>query len=167
VPSEKNDTRLGDIVVSKPTGQSGGVIQYDSGKTVQEDRFKRTGSLNRPPDVLLTNLQLKYMMEGHELVKYLLEMLRRYPKMATQFARPDMQHDLLYDAEYDHITEHATCSQCDTGRLVDREPRPSEDPFIHYGLIASGDQVMRHGSTRERLRKDLDMCCVSRWKRRV
>jgi hypothetical protein len=37
-------------------------------------------------------------MEGHQLVKYLSEMLRRYPKMATQFARPDMQHDSLYDA---------------------------------------------------------------------
>jgi nucleoside phosphorylase len=42
---------------------------------------------------------------------------------------------------------------------VDREPRPLEDPFIHYGLIASGDQVMRHGATRERLRKELDVLC--------
>ena len=31
VPCEENDIRLGDIVVSKPTGQSGGVIQYDRG----------------------------------------------------------------------------------------------------------------------------------------
>jgi nucleoside phosphorylase len=142
VPSEENDIRLGDIVVSKPTGQSGGVIQYDFGKTVQEGRFKRTRSLNRPPDVLLTalaNLQSKHIMEGHELAKYLLEMLRRYPRMAAQFACPDIQHDSLYDAEYDHIIEHATCSQCDTSRLMDQEPRPSEDPFIHYGLIASGD----------------------------
>ena len=143
VPSEENDIRLGDIVVSKPTGQSGGVIQYDFGKTVQEGRFIRTGSLNRPPDVLLTalaNLQSEHLMEGHELAKYLSEMLRRHPKMATMFARPDMQHDLLYDTDYDHIMEHATCSQCDRGRLIDREPRPLEDPFIHYGLIASGDQ---------------------------
>ena len=34
-----------------------------------------------------------------------------------------------------------------------------EDPFIHYGLIASGDQVMRHGATRERLRKELNVLC--------
>ena len=98
VPSEENDIRLGDIVVSKPTRRSGGVIQYDFGKTVQNGRFEQTGSLNRPPDVLLTaiaDLDSKHMMEGHELAKYLLEMLRRYPKMATQFARPDMQHDLL------------------------------------------------------------------------
>src|SRR5271163_3769052 len=162
VPSEENDIRLGDIVVSKPTGQSGGVIQYDFGKTMQEGRFERTGSLNRPPDVLLTalaNLQSKHMMEGDELTKHLSAMLRRYPRMAGQFTRPDIQHDLLYDANYDHIMEYATCSQCDIGRLINREPRHLEDPFIHYGLIASGDQVMRHGATRERLRKELDVLC--------
>jgi nucleoside phosphorylase len=40
---------------------------------------------------------------------------------------------------------------------MDREPRPLEDPFIHYSLIASSDQVIRHGTTRERLRKELDV----------
>ena len=42
---------------------------------------------------------------------------------------------------------------------MNREPRLSEDPLIHYGLIASGDQVMRHGATRERLRKELNVLC--------
>lgn len=53
-PSVKTDIRLGDVVVSKPDETSGGVIQYDFGKTVQEGRFMRTGSLNRPPTVLLS-----------------------------------------------------------------------------------------------------------------
>src|ERR1700722_14694043 len=162
VPSQENDIRLGDVVVSQPTKTFGGVIQYDFGKTVQEGRFERTGSLNRPPDVLLTalaNLQSKHMMEGDELAKHLSAMLRRYPRMASQFSRPGTQHDLLYDANYDHTITYATCSQCDTGRLINREPRHFEDPFIHYGLIASGDQVMRHGATRERLRKELDVLC--------
>jgi nucleoside phosphorylase len=61
--------------------------------------------------------------------------------------------------EYDHITEYATCLQCNTLRLVHREPRPLADPFVHYGLIASGDQVVRHGATKERLRKELDVLC--------
>src|SRR5579859_6994761 len=115
VPSEENDIRLGDVVVSKPTRRSGGVIQYDFGKTMQEGRFDRTGSLNRPPDVLLTalaNLQSKHMMEGDELAKHLSAMLRRYPRMAGHFTRPETQHDLLYDANYDHVMEYATCSQC-------------------------------------------------------
>jgi len=93
VPSKENDIRLGDIVVSKPTGQSRGVIQYDFGKTVQEGQFKRIGSLNRPLDVLLTtlaNLQLKHIIEGYELMNYLLEIFRKYLKMASQFVHPNM-----------------------------------------------------------------------------
>jgi len=42
---------------------------------------------------------------------------------------------------------------------MSREPRSSEESAIHYGLIASGDQVMRHGATRDRLRKELDVLC--------
>jgi nucleoside phosphorylase len=53
VPSDQHDIRLGDVVVSKPSDTFGGVIQYDFGKTVQQGRFVKTGSLNKPPDVLL------------------------------------------------------------------------------------------------------------------
>lgn len=162
VPSEENDIRLGDVVVSKPTGTFGGVIQYDFGKTVQEGVFVRTGSLNRPPDVLLTalaNLQARHMMEKHELLSHLSRMVTRYPDMKTQFAYPGAGHDWLYEAEYDHPRANPTCSQCDRGKLVDRKIRTSAAPAIHYGLIASGDQVMRYGATRDRLRRELDILC--------
>jgi hypothetical protein len=41
-------------------------------------------------------------MKDHEFLKYLSEMVRKYPRMAIQFANPGIQHDLLYDAEYDY-----------------------------------------------------------------
>jgi hypothetical protein len=147
VPSEENDIWLGDVVVGKPTGTFGGVIQYEFGKTVQEGRFERTCSLNKPPDVILTalaNLQAKNWMESHEVAKHLLEMETRYPRMETKFAKPGTQHDLLYDGEYGHATKHATRSKCDPGTLLDWGTRHSEDSVIHYGLTASGDQAMRH-----------------------
>jgi nucleoside phosphorylase len=162
VPSEEHDIRLGDVVVSKPTGTFGGVIQYDFGKAIQGGKFVRTGSLNKPPEVLLTalsNLEAKHMMENHQVAKYLSEMTAKYPKMATQFTCPGIQHDSLYKAEYDHPGDYTTCSQCDASKLINRESRPSEDLVIHYGLIASGDQVMRHGGTRARLRQELDILC--------
>ena len=162
VPNEENDIRLGDIVVSQPSGTSGGVIQYDFGKTIQKGQFIRTGSLNRPPNVLLTALaalQAKHLVEDHELSNNLSRMMTRYPNMGPQFAHPGTQHDWLYEAEYDHPKGNITCSQCDRGRLVDREPRPSTVPVIHYGLIASGNQVMRHGTTRDRLRRELNVLC--------
>ena len=160
VPSEEHDIRLGDVVVSKPTGTFGGVIQYDFGKTIQEGRFIQTGSLNKPPEVLLTalaNLEAKHIMESHKVAKYLSEMTGKYPKMATQSTCPDIQYDLLYAAEYDHPKGQTTCSQCDVGKLINRHSRVSEDSIIHYGLIASGDQVMRHGGTRDRVRQEQDV----------
>jgi nucleoside phosphorylase len=33
------------------------------------------------------------------------------------------------------------------------------EPVIHYGTIASGNQVMRHGETRERWRRESDVLC--------
>lgn len=54
VPSSAADIRLGDIVVSKPIGTLGGVVQYDLGKSVGDRQFQRTGMLNQPPTVLLT-----------------------------------------------------------------------------------------------------------------
>jgi nucleoside phosphorylase len=167
VPSKENDIRLGDVVVSSPTGTSEGVIQYDFGKTVQEGRFIRTGSLNRPPDVLLTALavlQANHLVEGHEVSNHLSQMMARYSNMGARFAHPGTQYDCLYEAEYDHPEGNTQkeCSQCDCDRLVHREPRPSSVPAIHYGLIASGSQVMRHGTTRDRLRSDQNVLCFER-----
>ena len=51
VPSEKNDIRLGDVVVSMPDGQCGGVVQYDLGKNT-EDGFIMKEYLWPPPDIL-------------------------------------------------------------------------------------------------------------------
>ena len=53
VPSTKIDIRLGDIVVSKPTGDLSGVVQYDYGKTLVGGVFQQTGTMNQPPQVLL------------------------------------------------------------------------------------------------------------------
>ena len=59
-PSAKNGIQLGDVVINKPDGTSRGVIQYDFGKTVQEGRFVRKGSSNRP------HLMLRLDMRSNE-----------------------------------------------------------------------------------------------------
>lgn len=55
VPSKQADIRLGDVVISQPNGQYGGVVQYDFGKTIPGG-FQRVGSLNAPSHDLLTAL---------------------------------------------------------------------------------------------------------------
>lgn len=66
VPSDTADIRLGDVVVSKPMGSLGGVVQYDLGKTVGDSQFQRTGMLNQPPTVLLTATS---KMKAYSMIK--------------------------------------------------------------------------------------------------
>jgi N-terminal domain on NACHT_NTPase and P-loop NTPases len=65
----------------------------------------------------------------------------------------------LYEAEYDHVGSGNTCSDCNKGKLAVRPSRISNDPQVHYGLIASGNQVMKHGGTRDRLARELGILC--------
>jgi nucleoside phosphorylase len=157
VPSEEADIRLGDIVVSKPTDTIGGVVQYDYGKTISGGRFQRTGVLNKPPEVLLTaisDLQADHMMGLSQIPKILSYLAVKYPEM-SQFTYRGQQLDQLFEAEYDHIGSGNTCAHCDRSRLVTRQIRIKSNPKIHYGLIASGNQVMKHGRTRDQLAQEL------------
>lgn len=163
IPSYRHDLRLGDIVVSKPDADSGGVIQFDYGKTVKDGRFMRTGSLNRPPDVLLNavaNLQAQHLLRGPQIQSILSQTAVQYPRRAEACQGFCEDCDQLFDWSYDHQGTDPDCFDCNRDRLVARSHRRTAGPFIHYGLIASGNQVMRHGGTREMLRKQFDVLCV-------
>ncbi|RAH61689.1 purine and uridine phosphorylase [Aspergillus piperis CBS 112811] len=163
VPGVK-DVRLGDVVVGEPTGPFGGIIQYDFGKTVRRGEFHRTGSLNRPPDVLLTavsRLMADHLRKRPILDKYLTEIVKKYPDMRSVYSHPGVEHDILFASDYDHDTlrDGSFCDGCDRSKLVQRQPRLSTAPHIHYGLIASGNRVMRDGKTRDKLRDGHDILC--------
>ncbi|KAL4865658.1 hypothetical protein BDV12DRAFT_188038 [Aspergillus spectabilis] len=160
VPRKDVDIRLGDVIVSKPTGTHCGVIQYDYGKTVREGRFQRTGSLNKPPPSLLTalaELQSRYLA-GDGRIADILAAATHNPKLSL-LRQPDSQRDLLFEADYDHAHEGESCDKCDKRRLVSRETRSSQAPEVHYGLIASGNQVMKHGRTRDRVANEIGILC--------
>jgi nucleoside phosphorylase len=55
-PVAEADIRLGDVVISRPSAQHGGVVQDDFGKTGPERHFTRTASLNAPPTIPLADL---------------------------------------------------------------------------------------------------------------
>ena len=163
-PSSDHDIRLGDLVVSRPTATFGasGVIQYDFGKTVQQGRFIQTGSLNKPPGVLLkavSNLEARHDLGEAELPEHLSKILSKYPKLGKTSAYQGAQEDHLFEADYDHPEGNPTCAKCEPNRLVTRFDREDELPSIHYGLVASANQVMRDGVTREKLRKELNVLC--------
>jgi nucleoside phosphorylase len=162
VPSATNDIRLGDVVVSQPNETSGGVIQYDKGKAIQGGEFRRTGALNSPPMVLLAalaRLQAEHEASPNKILQYLSEMMEKYPRMKREYAYQEASNDRLYQAAYDHPGPAATCEECDRAQEIRRDPREDAEPRIHYGNIASGNQEMEHGATRERLRQVLEVLC--------
>jgi nucleoside phosphorylase len=161
-PSVQNDIRLGDVVVSQPEGSFGGVVQYDYGKTIQAGRFERTGSLNRPPDVLLralASVKAAHMMEAPVFLRFLSEMVAKFPRLRLASAPPSSSADQLFEADYDHVINETTCAQCRVDRQVARPAREESGPRVHYGLVASGNRVMEDGKTRERLREETNILC--------
>ncbi|KAJ0421164.1 hypothetical protein BJY00DRAFT_112332 [Aspergillus carlsbadensis] len=171
----KADVRLGDVVVGIPSGSSGGVIQFDFGKTLDSGRFQRVGSLNKPPQALLTAVsqlrsgQLLGEEEG-EMMKSLSNAVRgrsdeltvdeaqgRSDAPRKQFLRPAT--DRLFDPSYTHQDLASDCSSCDPNMLLHRDPRDSDAPRVHYGSIASGNQVMKDARTRDSIAVELDILC--------
>jgi nucleoside phosphorylase len=158
VPSLENDIRLGDVVVSRPEGTFSGVVQYDSGKAVKNGEFERTGSLDRPPQLLITalrTLESTHDMEDNKIPLFLTELATNYPKARDKFSSPGAESDRLFQ----HPDTSPTCESCDLSQLVDRVPRESDIPHVHYGLIASGNQVIKDALTRSKYGKDLGVLC--------
>jgi nucleoside phosphorylase len=159
VPLGKPDIRLGDIVVSKPSDTFGGVIQYDYGKTVGNGHFYHTGSLNKPPPILLktiAQMESDYMLGKISLCNIMASSLHK-EEVQTQFPRPSK--DQLFQSTYDHVGNKSDCSACDTSELVDRPERTTEEPQVHYGLIASGNQVMKDARTRDSIAQGRNILC--------
>jgi nucleoside phosphorylase len=152
VPSTEANVRLGDVVVSQPQGTFGGVVQYDAGKTTPSG-FKRTGSLNAPPQILLAAVARVRANElrGRSKLSDYISKISCIPKFQRKKAGPDV----LFEAEYDH-EGGPICDKCSIDRQEARLPRDSEEEVVvHYGTIASGNQVMRDGRTRDRLSREL------------
>ncbi|KAF2193167.1 purine and uridine phosphorylase [Zopfia rhizophila CBS 207.26] len=151
VPSGELDIRLGDVVVSQPRLEHGGVIYYDFGKTGPSG-FTRTGALNAPPALLLSaisNLQANHYRDRNSLLPHIAT-IGRLPRFTRVSAGPD----ILFEATYNHVGG-MTCDQCDKKQTVRREERKSAEIVVHYGTIASGNQVMKDGNTRDRLSSEL------------
>ncbi|KAK6362986.1 hypothetical protein TWF730_000434 [Orbilia blumenaviensis] len=167
----QRDIRLGDIVVSEPVagiglGGVGGVLQYDFGKTMQEGRFVHTGILNKPPQIFLStlnNLKSEYPERIFKDADDFISKLLSKRLVPGKFARPGLGDDRLFQSNYDHPTDDTSgsCEKCDTAKVVERLRRKQHqsEPYLHYGLIASGNQVMKHGETRDKLSRETGVLC--------
>jgi nucleoside phosphorylase len=152
VPSTEADVRLGDVVVSQPVRQYSGVVQYDFGKTGEGGRLTRTGSLDAPPKVMLhaiAQLRALHYQDQSSLAMHL-SAFAQHPQFSREKAGPDV----LFKAMYNH-KGGATCEQCSKESVINRTAREVNEVIVHYGTIASGNQVIKDGATRDRLSEEL------------
>lgn len=167
-PLEGQDIRLGDVVVSQPGEDSGGVVQYDLGKSSvtnsirdgghPQHKIELRGSLNSPPLAVLKALNVlkgKFLMEKSKIQQLVKEMLERFPDMAENenddlgYSYQGQHRDRLFEASCLH-TGRTGCKDCDSSGEVRRDARRNPDrPRIHYGVIASGNILVKDAADRD------------------
>lgn len=167
-PSAKYDVRLGDIVVSAPHDGKGGVFQYDFGKTIQDQNFQLTGFLNQPPMVLRTTmngLKAQYESDGHQLEEDINKILKQKPRLRKKYGRPSPDSDKLYQSTVIHPPDNegacvGVCSGDPSDLIMRNERGDDEDiPAVHYGLIASANQLMKDATLRDKLAVKNSVLC--------
>ncbi|KAF2732010.1 purine and uridine phosphorylase, partial [Polyplosphaeria fusca] len=167
-PTLQHDIRLGDIVVAAPRDGKGGVFQYDFGKTIQDRSFQSTGFLNKSPPVLLTavsGLKAQYESDGHQLDKTIDMILEQKPRLKRKYKRPDLDSDRLYSSGWIHpVDNEAICAEAcgdEPSKLVPRSARTQDDDdlSVHYGTVASANQLMKDALLRDKLAKERGVLC--------
>ncbi|RYP62481.1 hypothetical protein DL771_009725 [Monosporascus sp. 5C6A] len=171
--------RLSDVMVGVPVSQFPGVVQWDSGKAKEDGRFERTGALNNPPTSLLTaltKLETEHELTGSKIPEYLDALAERWLNLAPKYLSSELLEDVLFRADYSHVNkttadyeaiaynydgneEEKSCRFCDKTKVVKRKPKEMR---VHYGLIASGNQVIKNATFRDKLNRDLgdNVLCV-------
>jgi nucleoside phosphorylase len=160
VPSQKNDIRLGDVVISTPKGGYSGVLPYDMIKSSDSGASELNGYLCPPPQHLMcaiSELESDPSRSSTPLLKY----LQQIEDCQSQYSHPGVAHDRLFESHYVHNDVHSSssCDKCDSACEIRRFPRPSTHPLLHYGLIASGNQVMKSAKIRDKLGQEHNVLC--------
>jgi nucleoside phosphorylase len=173
VETDEGPVRLGHVVVSKPTDQHSGAVQYDHGKA-EAGEFRRTGVLAPPPHVLLNAAQRLSVARALAPTDPLIDNIRRIKTSKPTLRRyknPGVENDHLYEPDYVHLDKNDSCQkcECDPSRRVRRNTQDSDSEdeanddgqwvVVHRGTIAAGEKVMKDGVDRDRLAKTDNILC--------
>jgi len=147
VPSKTNDIRLGDVVVGMP-----GIVQYDLGKETVTG-FERKGTLDPPPKPwknAVVQMMSDHWTRENKISGFLSSMLQKHPQLEA-YRRPGPENDALFHPESLHSVGKATCEECDKTSAIPRPDRSLARPVIFYGLIASGNSVIKNAKVRDEI----------------
>ncbi|KAF4611393.1 hypothetical protein G7Y89_g15620 [Cudoniella acicularis] len=164
-PAARVAKQMSTIYTGTSGKQYGAVVQWDYGKTEANGEFVHYGSLNAPPALLSTvvnTLRAEHNLKNSEVELYLRQGYSLLSTSATlEYQRPSAENDILFESDYDSSSSQSTrrdCDACDRGRLTSRAPR-EDQTVIHYGTIASGNQVIKHGIARDEIGKKFSALC--------
>ncbi|RAL17338.1 purine and uridine phosphorylase, partial [Aspergillus homomorphus CBS 101889] len=159
VPSPENDVRLGDVVVSLPTDTHPGVIQYDLGKATADDTFKATGLLTRPPRVL-TEAIINLTSDDTLPPDFLRVFMQQVATRNSSYHSPGLENDVLHQSDTIHEVSYDKGSGGYDCPLAERSERRSDYPRIFYGIIGSGNQVVKSSRIRDQLGERYHILCL-------
>ncbi|KAL1598075.1 hypothetical protein SLS59_007085 [Nothophoma quercina] len=161
---------LGDVVVSSPRGNHGGVLQYDKGAWQGEGRLNFRGHTNGIHGDLLAavnNLRAEGWSKTNvpETLKQM--RLKLDEKRQHQYDDPGPTRDRLYEDDYEHQgTEHDDCDKCCDADYTDSRTergrgatRLLDEPFVHFGNIASSNQLQISARERNRVQREHEAIC--------
>ncbi|KAK6517900.1 hypothetical protein TWF506_005075 [Arthrobotrys conoides] len=166
-PTQQKDVRLGDVVVSQPEGNFGGVVQFYPGDRPQGpgdgkllQTLQVTKHLNSPPTVLLE--AISQVLRVHQDPRQPDKLAENIKLMndVPRFRRP--AQDRLYKANYLHKREDKikTCRDCGEDQLVERPRRAgNREVMIHHGTIASTDTLMKNSHARDHYARGMGVLC--------
>lgn len=113
----------------------------------------------------MNGLKAQYKENGHRIEEAINSILEKKPRLRQEYERPDPSSDKLYQAEFTHSPNNeASCAVVcgdDSSNLITRRKRTEmeDNPEIYYGLIASGNQLMKDALVRDTLAKEKDVLC--------
>ncbi|KAH8707020.1 ankyrin repeat-containing domain protein [Phaeosphaeriaceae sp. PMI808] len=161
-----HDIRLGDVVISVPGGRSPGVVEHDFGRETVSG-FENRGVLSAPPEILLSAIEAmkgEHEFQGETGILTILDEMRNrsrgMSKSKSVWIYQGTENDRLFRAAYHH-RGGKDCSTCEQNAAkadgeINRDERDSDEPVIHYGLIASGDTVMKDAEMRDNIAADIE-----------
>ncbi|KAL8311280.1 hypothetical protein RB597_002067 [Gaeumannomyces tritici] len=156
-PGQKKDVILGDVIISQ------GVVQYDFGRQTDAGFYTKVTPLESLGKPITEISSLVAMLKSRDDRKRLLQDMSEYldvlqGEQGLEAGYPGVEQDWLFEPSYRHTKPTKKCEDiCDRTKLVRRDrlqgPNPPT-PEVHFGLIASGDKVMKSARQRDKIIRD-------------
>ncbi|KAM3528894.1 hypothetical protein NHJ13051_002168 [Beauveria bassiana] len=140
------DIRLGDVLVSLPTGHGAGIVAYDLGKeTANGFQLLRDGRVMASTESVvasaISNIKMLAPNDTDAFVPLYLAMKNKEHPNGT-FSDPGQQEDIFYDINDQGVEE----------MTIREERAASKRTRVWYGAIGSGEKLVRNARKRNELR---------------